>query len=125
MALDADILAADAATLEKIKAQEYRNDLADLKAHRAAVRAATAAHQAACAEAQAAALAWQKEQYSLLPPELTPQQTLRIRLGEAIADKYFTTSSNTTATGWASDAAQDAGKFGAALDAAVAEVLRA
>lgn len=124
MALDPDIQAADPATLEKIEAQEYRNDIADLKLHRAAVRAASEAHLAACLAAQQAALAWQKEQYNALPPELTPEQTLRLRLAEGIAAKYFSATTATTAAGWASDAAADAGKFGAALNAAVAEVLK-
>jgi hypothetical protein len=125
--MDADIAAADALMLDRIKAQEYRNDLANLRAYRTNSLAAQAAHHAACLAKQDELRAMLSAQLAALPPvapEMPLAQQLRIRMGEAIADKYMTTNSNTTPAGWASDAAADAGKFGSALTAAVAEVLK-
>ena len=123
MPLDLDIASADPAMLEKIKAQDYRDDLVAIRSYRAAALAVNTEHKRACAAIQQAAIDWQKEQFFALPPELTPEQRMRLKLAVAIAPKYFTTTSNITLEGWRSDAAQDAGRFGAGLAAAVATVL--
>lgn len=103
--MDADIAAADALVLERIKAQDYRNELADLAAHRAAMR-----------EHQSAFAAWFKSAYAALPD---PQAELRREMALAIADKYFTTSTATLDASIQTDAVNDARRFRAALDEAV------
>lgn len=113
--MDADILAADALTIERIYAQECRNEVADLKAHRAAVRA----HHDAMRAKVDAFIAWAQAQYATLPD---PVQEKRLSLALAIAEKYFTTGTATLPESVELDAQNDARRFKAALEAALAAV---
>ena len=113
--MDADIAAADALALERIAAQDYRNECADLAAHRAAVRE----HHAALRAKYAEFIAWTKAEYATLP---TPEAELRQRMALAIAEKYFTTSTATLPESVTADAVNDARRFKAALDEAVRAV---
>lgn len=113
--MDADIAAADALQLERIAAQDYRNEAADLAAHRAAVRDHLATIRAQYAEF----VAWTKAEYAKLPD---PAAKKRLDVALAIADKYFTTGTATLPESVELDAANDARRFKAAVDAAVAVV---
>lgn len=115
MPLDADIAAADALALERITAQDYRNECANLAAHRAAVRE----HQAAIRAKYDEFIAWTKAEYASLPDEATE---LRQRMALAIAEKYFTTGTATLPESVTLDAVNDARRFKAALDEAVKAV---
>lgn len=125
--MDADIAAATSQLdIERIKAQIYRNDFKDLQARREAAFDQQEAHNKLCIEKQDEMRALLQAQFDELPVTTppTPEQLIRLRLGPAIAAKYFVTNSNTTPAGWASAAEACAGKFSAALDAAVTEELK-
>lgn len=109
--MDADITAASTALdLDKIKAQDYRNALAQQAADRAAQR-----------EVIQAFADWIKAQYATLgTPD--PAADLRRDLALTIADKYFTTGTATLPDSIAVDARNDAARFKAALDEAVKAV---
>ena len=107
--MDADIsAAATALDLDKIKAQDYRNALAQQAADRAAHRALVQS------------LAdWLKTEYTALPD---PAAEFRREMALAIADKYFTTSTATLPESIVLDARNDAARFKAALEEAVKAV---
>lgn len=107
--MDADIqAAATALDLEKIKAQDYRNALAQQAADRAAQRAVIEAFAA-----------WIKTEYAAIQPD---PLAFKRDMALAIADKYFTTGTATTQEAVLLDAQNDARRFAAALDEAVKAV---
>ncbi len=113
--MDTDIAAADALQLERIAAQDYRNECANLAAHRSAVQA----HLAAIRAQYAAYIEWVKAEYAALPD---PEAEKRLELAKAIAEKYFTTGTATLPESVLLDAVNDARRFRAALDEAVKAV---
>lgn len=100
MPLDADIAAASAADLEKIKAQDYRNALQSQTADRAVFRALARDF-----------LDWFRSEYAKLPPD-----DMRHAITLAIADKYMTTSTATDPALILADAQRDAARLKAAVD---------
>lgn len=107
--MDADIqAAATALDLEKIKAQDYRNALAQQAADRAAQRAVIDAF-----------VAWVKTEYAAIQPD---PLAFRRDMALSIADKYFTTGTATDPALVIADAQKDAARFAAALDEAVKAV---
>jgi hypothetical protein len=118
MPLDADIAAADPATLEKIKAQDYRDSLKASTAREAARLAAYQADVASMTKFRADQMALMREQAALLPAS-EPELTLRQRMGLAIAEKYMTTSTSTVPATVLADAVNDAARLRAAIDEAL------
>lgn len=106
--MDADIqAAATALDLDKIKAQDYRNALAQQAADRAAQLALLESH-----------FAWARAEYAALPPEDDAVE-FRRQMAVAIAAKYFTTSTSTVPATIEADAVNDAARFKAALNEAL------
>lgn len=99
--MDADILAADAATLEKIKAQDARDAMK-----------ANAARDALYQQAVNAYIGWQAAKESSLPAELDLRQQVTL----TIADKYMTTSTAIDPALILQDAQRDAARLKAAVD---------
>ena len=98
MVLDTDISAAtDLLMLEKIRAQNYREEVASLKQFRADQ------------------MAMLRDEYANLA-SVQPELTLRQRVGLSIADKYMTTGTATTPAAVLADAVNDAARLKAAID---------
>ena len=111
MPLDADIAAAgNVLSVEKIKAQEYRNSVADLKAFRAAQGARLDAF-----------ILWARTEYAALPPAVqTPaeaRESARISLTKLLSEKYMTTSTATVPETILKDAREDSARLKAGVDA--------
>lgn len=119
MPIDQDILTADAAMIEKIKAQDYRNWLLE-------GRRIEEARRAEYKRDVDSLIATRQEQVRLLQEQaaqLSPELTMRDRVTLAIADKYMTTSTATTPEAVQADAQKDAARLAAAVDA-VLQVLQ-
>ena len=123
MTLATDIAAATTQfQLEQIKAQDYRQSIADAKAFNdaATVRALAAdadlkAWRASMLKVAQDQADWVKTQFAALPPELSYKQRLIL----TIADKYMTTSTAVDPAAVKSDADKDAARLVAAADSII------
>lgn len=111
--MDADIInAPDMLTVEKLKAQDYRNSAISTSA-------ANGTRQATYEQDVASMLLFRTNQMAVIQAEaakLGPELTFRDRLVLAIADKYMTASTSTVPATYQADAALDAAKLKAGVD---------
>jgi hypothetical protein len=121
--MDIDLInAPDMLTVEKLKAQDYRNSIVASSNATAAASTREAARLAAYQKDVDSMVQFRSNQMAVIQAEsakLGPELTLRERIALEVAVKYMTASSSTVPATYQADAALDAARLKSAIDEVV------